>query len=141
MLNYFKSASLDWPFSGVVAVHAFRMNWDDKTSFNPLVDSNGELNSTREPIEGILLNDKQVELLKGAVLGNHESGWVAACHYPHHGFIFTDVHGAIIGHIEICFMCMNRRAKPDSFGENWDFEGLKELLQSLDIEIANPEWS
>jgi len=135
-----KSNSRDWPFSGVVAVHAFRINWDDKTSFNPLVDQNGELNSTREPIEGVLLNNEQVKLLKRAVLGNHPPGWVAACHYPHHGFLFTDQQGSIVGSADICFMCSNKRGKPEGFADNWDFEGLKELLQSLDIEITNPEW-
>ena len=132
--------SPEWLFAKSQEVRAFRINWDDETSSRSLVGHDSLLNPTRVPIDGVLLNNKQVERLKKAVLDDHPPHPVAACHYPHHGFVFTDPQRAIIGHIEICFMCSNKRTKPNGFADYWDFDVLEELVSDLGIEIANQEW-
>lgn len=127
-------------FSDVTEVRAYRLNWDEKDSFDGIINRKGRLNSTRIPIDGVILDKSQLQRLEAAVTGSHPSHPVARCLYPHHAFVFFDSRGGIIGHIDICFLCANYRGEPTGFAESWDLDALQALIKDLGMPIQNEKW-
>ena len=100
------------------------------------------MNPTRLPEDGVELSGKQIEQLKVAITGHHPEHGVALCMYPHHGFLFFDQFGKIIGHIDICFLCSNYSASPQgAFASTWDLEALEGLIRDIGFPIKNWKWS
>ncbi len=130
----------DWHFSGLEEVRAYRLNWEDPYSFNKILDEKGELNRTRLPEEGVLLNEAQLKRLKAAVTGTHPHHLRAACFYPHHAFVFFDSEGTVVGHINICFQCSNYDGTPAGFADKWDVESIRCLVEDLGMPIRNEKW-
>ncbi len=129
-----------WHFANLSDVRAYRFNWDDQCSFDGIVDDGGELNSTRWPLEGIVLNASQVSRLKAAVTGSHPCHPTAACFYPHHAFVFYDDQGRMVGYLNLCFLCSNYSGVPDEFADLWDLEALAAILGELGMPLRNPQW-
>jgi len=129
-----------WHFSGFNEIRAYRLNWEDEHSMNPIVNQDGSLNPTRIPKEGVPLTEAQVKRLEAAVTGSHPEHPVAACFYPHHAFLFFDGSRKIVGHINICFLCSNYRGQPEGYARNWNLSQLEELLKDIGIPLRNPKW-
>lgn len=63
---------------------------------------------------------------------------VSDCFLPHHGIVFWNEEGAIIGHLSICFHCNNYRAVPrDLSAEVLNLEGLKRLFKKQAIPVMD----
>ena len=135
-----ESVEGSWHFSNFSKVRAFRLNWNDESSFDRIIDQDGKLNSTRLPLEGVVLSEDQVSQLEAAVTGSHPMHPVAACFYPHHAFIFYDDAGKIVGDINICFLCSNYSGMPEGFAQQWNLEALADLVQDIGMPLRNPEW-
>ena len=129
-----------WHFSGFSEVRAFRLNWDDKHSLDPILNQDGSLNVTRMPDTGMSLTDEQVEKLEAAVTGTHPEHPVADCLYPHHAFVFYDGSGKIVGHINLCFLCSNYSGEPSGFSINWNLDELAEIFTEIGMPLHNPNW-
>lgn len=129
-----------WHFANFSEARAFRLNWDDETSFDQILDQEGKLNATRVPEKGIRLTSEQIRRLEAAVTGSHPEHPVADCFYPHHAFVFFNDAGKVVGNINICFLCSNYRGEPKGYAENWDLGELKNLISDLGMPIRNPEW-
>lgn len=121
------------------SVRLYRINWEDQFSYDSMV-SNGELNKTRLPEDGILLTSAQVERLEAAVTGSHPEAGGAMCRYPHHGFVFFDKEGAIVGNIEVCFICDSYRGWPDKYVYDWDLLSIAEIIHEAGLPLSNPDW-
>lgn len=129
-----------WHFGGFKEVRAYRINWDDEYSFDKIIGPDGKLNGTRLPAGGVALDQAQIGKLEAAVTGTHPDHPVAACFYPHHAFLFYDESGAVIGHINICFLCSNYDGAPKGFASSWDLEALESLIREIGLPIRNEEW-
>lgn len=129
-----------WHFGEFKEVRAYRMNWDDEHSSDTIIDSDGKLNETRLPENGVVLNQAQIEKLKAAVTGNHPDHPTAGCFAPHHAFLFFDKSGEVIAHIDICFLCFNYNGSPKGFADFWDIEALDSLIEEIGLPIENKEW-
>lgn len=117
------------------------MNWKGEYDPNSILDRKGRLNKTRLPRQGVSLNEAQLAQLKKAVTGSRpDPEWLTACFNPHHAFVFFDEKGGIVGHLDICFQCWNKRASPHVFAQNWDMESLLRLFESMGMPIENPDW-
>lgn len=129
-------------FSGPLEVRAFRMNWENKVSFDPILNPDEVLNPTRIPEEGIILTDRQVAKLETAVTGTHPERPEADCFWPHHAFVVYSGSGEIVGQINICFLCSNHShsGKPSGLAGSWDFDELAELVTDIGLPIRNPNW-
>lgn len=129
-------------FSGPLEVRAFRMNWENKVSFDPILNPDEVLNPTRIPEEGIILTDRQVAKLETAVTGTHPERPEADCFWPHHAFVVYNGSGEIVGQINICFLCSNHShsGKPSGLAGSWDFDELAELVTDIGLPIRNPNW-
>ncbi len=121
-------------------VRAYRVNWKDKHSFDPILDNSGKLNPTRIPLNGVKLTEDQALILQKVVYGNHPAHPLAACLYPHHAFLFFDADGSIVGQINICFICYSYHGLPQGFASQWDLAALSELFRQLNMPIKNPRW-
>ncbi len=138
-----KTESLEsdaWHFSGFAEVRAYRLNWNDEYAFDGIISRDGELNATRIPADGVILDQSQLQRLETAVTGSHPSHPVAACFYPHHAFVFFDSLGSIVGHMDVCFLCSNYRGTPEGFADNWDLDALQALIKALGMPIQNGKW-
>ena len=120
-------------FSSCERVAAFAINlnekhpWPDKT-----VVMNGSLNASRQPAAGVTLSDVQVQRFLDATTGASHPAPVALCFYPHHGLVFYDKSGRILGSYTICFMCSGFVPDaPRSFVSEPDYEALSGLLREL----------
>lgn len=136
-------ADVEWPFSGFSEIRAYRFNWDDPNGEQGqlrLYNERNGLNPNRIPKEGVRLNDQQVARLKQAVCSEHARSTAAACFWPHHGFLFLDEQGRIVGSISICFLCDNYEAYSSGFAKRWDLQALKALFEELGMPISNPDW-
>lgn len=51
------------------------------------------------------------------------------CYEPHHGIVYYDERGEIIGHVSICFMCHQANGDGDFFG----MEYYKTLIDSIGL--------
>lgn len=71
-------------FDQSVVVRLYRINWSTKDSFNEVLDKDQKLNKERIPLEGIELSRKQIDILREALIGKHDSALSAPCFYPHH---------------------------------------------------------
>ncbi len=121
------------------SVRMYRMSWDHQESSERIL-SDGELNESRLPKDGLLLSFAQVKKLQAAVTGSHPEVEPFLCFDPHHGFVFFDKDGAIVGSIDICFQCMNYRGSPGGFPSNWDLLSIAELVHELGAPLSNPDW-
>lgn len=121
------------------SVRLYRTNWAKEDPMEDIV-SNGRLNETREPLDGILLTSTQVKKLESAVTGSHPEVFGAMCFYPHHGFVFFDKNGTIVGSIDICFKCSNYQGNPEGFALHWDLLAIAELVHELGVPLSNPDW-
>ena len=80
------------------------------------------------------LSKAQEEALFSAITGTHTPLKSAMCFEPHHGFIFYDEGGVVVGSISVCFGCRNYRLSPrGEVSRRWDWPGLKALLEDLKI--------
>lgn len=129
-----------WHFSGFSEVRAFRLNWEDKHSFDRIINQDGSLNDTRLPEAGIILTDQQVSRLEAAVTGTRPEHPVADCFYPHHAFVFYNESGEIIGHLNICFLCSNYSGEPSGFAASLDFDKLAKIVTDIGMPLRNPNW-
>jgi hypothetical protein len=131
-----------WRFSGPLEVRAFRMNWEDKVSFDPILNLDGSLNPTRIPEAGIILTGKQVAKLKAAVTATHPERPVVDCFWPHHAFVFYNGSEEIVGQINICFLCSNHShsGEPSGLAGSWDFDELAKLVTDIGLPIRNSNW-
>ncbi|MBP83023.1 MAG: hypothetical protein CMO61_04150 [Verrucomicrobiales bacterium] len=131
-----------WRFSDPLEVRAFRMNWEDKVSFDRILNPDGSLNATRIPEAGIILTGKQVAKLKAAVTGTHPKRPVVDCFWPHHAFVFYNGSEEIVGQINICFLCSNHShsGEPSGLAGSWDFDELAELVTNIGLPIQNSNW-
>lgn len=116
------------------------MNWDDEQSMDDFVGEKGKLNATRLSKDGVRLNREQVDRLRLAVTGKHPLHPVAACFYPHHAFAFYDAKGRMIGHISICFLCLNYGGEPKEFADRWDLGAIAKIVEDLGMPLSNPAW-
>lgn len=86
--------------------------------------------------DGAKLSAEQVERLKGALRSSEERRTGAFCYMPHHGFVFFDIDGKAMGHIELCFQCGNVANSPGGLPEReWDWEVLRAVLKELNVPI------
>lgn len=129
-----------WHFSGFAEVRAYRLNWDDQDSFNPILNQDGTLNPTRIPKDGLRLTEAQVKRLEAAVTGSHPDHPIAACFYPHHAFIFYGASGKIVGHINICFLCSNYDGQPEGYAKSWNLDELAKLIKDIGMPLRNRKW-
>jgi hypothetical protein len=129
----------DWGFMKFTEVRAFQLNWDDQNAMAPLLSHRGKFNKTRQPKEGILLNDQQVATLKSAVTGSHPEMQSARCFYPHHAFVFYGSRGGVTGLIEVCFLCQGWQPTV-GFADHCDLNALETLVQDLEMPLSNPAW-
>jgi hypothetical protein len=84
------------------------------------------------------LSDDEVERLKKLVTGKHRPRLPAWCYEPHHGFIFYDGEGNVVGHIEICFSCRNYRSDPPrGLSADFDLDGLKDLILAKGLPVLD----
>ena len=121
-------------------VRAFQLNWEDEYAMDSIMLDAG-LNDTRFPANGILLSESQVESLRRAILKDDSKGGVIGmCRYPHHAFVFYSADGEIVGHYDLCFLCSNAGGDPGDFSTYPDYDALRELVVSLGMPIANPDW-
>ena len=121
-------------------VRVFQLNWEDAHSMDSIMQESG-LNDTRFPVNGILLSDDQVESLRCAILKDDSMGGVTgACRYPHHAFVFYSESGEIVGYYDLCFLCPNGGGYPGDFSTFPDYDALRDLVSSLGMPIANPDW-
>lgn len=120
-------------------VRAYRMNWDDEYARNGILIGES-LNESRQPKEGIVLSDRQMEELRKAIMEGRIDGALTMCHYPHHAFIFYSESGEIVGHFDICFLCSSARGAPAGFAEFADYQSLRSLMASLGIPVTHPDW-
>lgn len=134
------SKSGKWHFSGFNEVRAYRLNWEDEHSMDPIVNQDGSLNPTRIPEDGIRLTEAQVKRLEAAVTGSHPAHPVAACFYPHHAFVFFNGSKEIVGHINICFLCSNYTGQPAGYAVLWNLSELKELIGDIGMPLRNAKW-
>ena len=104
------------------------------------IRNDSRLNPTREPELGILLTNNEADVLCDAVCGNHPDHEIALCYMPHHAFLFVDERNSIVGHLDICFQCLNYRGTPAGYANNFDIEAIAQLLQGLGVPLSNPEW-
>jgi hypothetical protein len=134
-----KSGPEDWGFIRFTEVRAFRMNWKDQYSMNSILARHGHLNKTRIPSNGIVLDDKQVSLLRSAILGLGPPYQISLCIRPHHAFVFYSGK-KVVGYIDICFQCESHRGMPNAFAQWLDWKALSALVEDLGIPIQNPKW-
>lgn len=86
------------------------------------------------------LSKEQAGRLEGFVTGVHAGGGAAGCFYPHHGFIYYDKEGEVLGYLGICFGCGTFAAKPgDGLSELWDLNGIKKLAEELGLPVFDKE--
>jgi hypothetical protein len=129
-----------WHFTGFTEVRAYRLNWDDEYSFDKILTNDGALNTTRQPTDGVVLNESQEKRLEAAVTGSHPDHPVAACFYPHHAFLFFGAEGKIVGHIDVCFLCSNYAGYPKGFASSWDLDAIRSLVEDLGMPTHNKDW-
>ena len=129
----------DWGFIRFSEVRAFRLNWDKKGATEPFKSSDGKLNSTLLPTEGIKLNDQQVKTLKRATTREYGKAPLPMRFSPHHAFAFYD-QGRMVGYLEICFLYNEHHQVPDGFSSSWDMTEIRGLLIDLGIPLANYDW-
>ncbi|MGB7324568.1 MAG: hypothetical protein WBD31_06835 [Rubripirellula sp.] len=120
-------------------VRLFRINWDDQYTMRHML-TDGELNDTRVPLDGITLTDAQVRQLEAAVTGTHTDVGIGLCIYPHHAFVFYDAEDQIVGTIDLCFLCNSFHAKPNGYARNWDVLFIAELIHDTGMPLRNPSW-
>ena len=120
-------------------VRAYQLNWDDKYSFDSIVQGE-QLNDTRRPRDGMALTDVQIESLRRAILNRKEDGVIGMCRYPHHAFVFFGSDNQVVGHYDVCFLCSNAGGAPGGFSGFPDYDALRSLFTDLGMPIANPEW-
>ena len=127
-----------WHFE-FTEVRAFRINWDSEYPRNGILVGD-DLNESRQPKDGIILSDQQVEQLARAIMEGKPNDPFGMCHYPHHSLVFYSSDGEIVGHYDICFLCSSAWGNPNGFEIVPDFPLLRELFKSLEVPIANPDW-
>ncbi|MFC0019499.1 hypothetical protein, partial [Roseibacillus persicicus] len=89
------------------------------------------------------LSKEEVQKITRALTGEHKWQGGALCYEPHHGFVFYDGKGIILGHVEICFMCGNYYSYPkDGLSQYWDLEALKNIVSGHELPLFNTprEW-
>jgi hypothetical protein len=58
------------------------------------------------------------------------------CHMPHHGFIFYDKIGKVLGRVEVCFLCSSVRASLEGMPDEYrNFRMLRELVRDLQLPL------
>lgn len=135
------AAEQDWRFIKFAEVRAYRMNWDKEDALNSILRDGGGLNETRLPKEGVPLNDKQIAALKAAVTGPQKNTGVGVgCFHPHHAFVFYNDRGAVMGHIDVCFLCGGCQMEPMGFSERCNLSAVEELIRELGMPLSNPAW-
>jgi len=95
----------------------------------PLVDS-GRLHKGIVANKTVRLSDDEIQKLLSLVTGENRPRLGAMCYEPHHGFIFYDSAGKVVGHLEICLMCNGYYSYPrKGLSRWWDLDGLEKLIK------------
>jgi len=128
---------VEWHFDGFTEVRVYRLNWDtaQPNDTETIVLRDGSLHPTRLPKEGVKLTAAQIEKLRDAVCGEHPKFDALKCHMPHHGVLFLNEEGKIVGDISLCFMCRTDYSSPSGFARYWDYDALAALFEELEIPI------
>jgi hypothetical protein len=124
----------EWPgdFAKVVAVS---YDFTQEKSDSVVIDK--RLHKGVFSVSPALTKD-QVNALFTAITGTHTPWKGAVCYEPHHGFVFYDKNGTIIGSLSICFGCQQYRASPSGeLSRHWDLEGLEKLVRELGIPFSD----
>ena len=130
------SKPAEWHFTGFTEVRGYVVNEDDQYGQRGgFILSDGSLNPTRSPQDGVLLTHKQVKSLKEALMGDRPPEAVAACFYPHHAFEFLDADGKRVAYVDICFSCIQHRGEPSGFGYI-DYDKLGTLVRELGLDYT-----
>lgn len=91
-----------------------RNQWEDEDNsgfFDLNFIKNGKLEINEKYLKNkILLNNKQIEVLKSSLSKCRTQNWASACYDPRHAILFYDENNKIFGHIEICFDCNGSRS-------------------------------
>ena len=91
-------------------------------------------------VKEAILTDEQRDRLVAAVYGDHPVTSSAACHDPHHIFIFYDESDRITNVVEICFACLSIRTHPGLEESQWrhhDFRSLARLCDEIEIGMTS----
>lgn len=84
------------------------------------------------------LTEEQTKKLYSAITGAHVHQKAARCFEPHHGFIFYDAGGKILGNLTICFGCNSYHHAPEGeVSKVFDLKELKNLMVDLKMPILN----
>ena len=86
----------------------------------------------------VRLTAKQLAQAQALLVGKNPGYMRARCFLPHHGIVFYDRSGKILGHIEVCLLCSTTRSNPPKgLSDYWGLRGLQKLF----IECGFPVFS
>lgn len=120
-----------------VRAFVYDYSQDDKSSS---LLQNGKLHKGVINAPGVKLSKQQVKRLKIALKTSNDDGSFADCYMPHHGFVFYNIQGKAIGHIELCFQCGTKDSTPKNLSaRSWDWGELKKILEELKIPILKED--
>lgn len=110
--------SLPAVFPKAVVVKAFIFDPADGHGVS-ILQNFTTLNVTAAPVAGVRLTANQINRLKRAlVMQPRPSEYtVGACFEPHHGFVFEDAQGKVVGTVDVCFNCLSKAYDAPGFVE------------------------
>lgn len=135
----------DWPFPEAVEVRAFRFDLDGQPGS---LISRGSLAEDRSPHEGVQLSKIQTRKLRSLVVHGETPKNPSLCYMPHHGFIFYDATGDVLGYMEFspsCFSGFSRTqaqmngdppSQDSAYLTAGGWEGLAALFAELGIPVG-----
>ncbi len=132
------------PVAVKVTLHRFELP-TDRESFSLVQGATFDERTLRQQeVASVTLTPEQTTRLKRALVSGRP--WkAAACHDPHHVFVFRAADDSVVAVAEVCFACTSVRMLPETTdGQLPDFPALArltdELGQWLNHQLPLDEW-
>lgn len=142
-LTVFLSVCFSSPLSGewlphkIHEVRAFAYDYTQGDKGANLVVAKNTLHLGVINPGGALLSKDQSKRLQSALVTKQKRKKGAFCYDPHHGFVFYDRKGNMMGYIELCFQCGNVKSAPKGLPNvEWNWAEIRAILKELKIPIA-----
>jgi len=130
-LTFCAPAAPSWPRVSFSQVRAYSYNAKGAGSLPIIKD--GRLNATVINTNGAPLATNQVRQLLAAITGEHSSHLIAYCFYPRHAFVFYDSDKRAVAQVEVCFECLEKKARPEGTASYFDWCALADLCRELKL--------
>jgi len=111
----------------------------------PEIETEGKMHPGVIPGRTIYLNPQQIDKLLKALTQNHAQRDRLICVYaPHHGIVFQDKDGKVLGSVSICFSCWELKSRTfqkikSEFYSYWGWSELKEIIKDAGLPILRSD--